>query len=111
MKGFINSGDLLTMAAPSNVTKDVPILIGTWFCIPTETVASGTLTSFVRRGKVRVPKGSGQAWSTIGAKVYWDDTNKNVTTTASGNSLIGGVAEAAASADTVGYVILNGITI
>lgn len=111
MKNFIADDCMFTAPAPANVTKDVPLLMGTLFVIPSSTQLSGELCSFVKRGKVKVPKVTSQAWATVGAKVYWDDTNKNVTTTSSGNSLIGAVAEAAGSADTVGYVLLNGTTI
>lgn len=111
MKGYINDGCVLTMTAPSNLTKDVPLLIGTLFGIPTHTTASGEQAALVIRGKVKVPKVAAQAWATIGAKVYWDDTAKNVTTVSTNNFLIGAVAEVAGSADTVGYVLLNGTTI
>ena len=49
-----------------------------------------------------------QAW-TVGAKVYWDDTNKRCTTVATDNTLIGVAVEAVASgaSDTIGRVRLN----
>lgn len=111
MKGEMTSGDRITMAAPANVTVGVPILFGTMFGIPESTQASGEQVSMRIKGMQKVPKVAAQAWATVGAKVYWDDTAKNVTTTASGNSLIGCVGKPALSADTVGYVVLNGITI
>ena len=109
-KHYQSSGNPWTVLAPANVTVDVPLLIGSVFAIPTETVASGKLTAFTRSGQVTVPKATGEAW-TAGAKVYWDDTAKKVTTTSSGNSLIGAAAVLAASGDTVGFVLLNGTTI
>lgn len=49
-----------------------------------------------------------QAWS-VGAKVYWDDTNKRTTTVSTDNTLIGVAVEAVASgaSDTIGRVRLN----
>lgn len=51
--------------------------------------------------KVEYTKETGQAW-TPGDKVYWDDTNKRLTKTATANTLCGYAAEEAASADTTG---------
>lgn len=53
-----------------------------------------------------VPKATGQVW-TGGAKVYWNNTAKNFTTTASGNTLCGRVITPAASADDRGQIQLN----
>ena len=39
-------------------------------------------------GVVEIAKAGTQAWS-VGAKVYWDDTNKQATNVATGNTLIG----------------------
>lgn len=43
---------------------------------------------------------------TVGQKVYWDDTNKKLTTTASGNKRIGTVLEAADAAAETARVLL-----
>lgn len=114
MKGDIGSGDRLTMAAPANVTVGVPLLVGTLFCIPESTQLSGEQVSMRIRGICKVPKAASQAW-TVGAKVYWDDTAKVLTTTAAANYLVGAAAKVAASAASgdgiIGYVALNGITV
>ena len=49
-----------------------------------------------------------QAW-TVGALVYWDDTNKRCTTVATANLLIGVAAAAVAGSpgNTIGRVRLN----
>ena len=55
-----------------------------------------------------ITKIGSQAW-TVGARVYWDDTNKRCTTVATDNTLIGVAVEAVASgaSDTIGRVRLN----
>jgi predicted RecA/RadA family phage recombinase len=53
-----------------------------------------------------VDKAAGQAWAG-GAKIYWNNTAKNFTTTASGNTLCGRVIKPAASDDTRGHIQLN----
>ena len=59
-------------------------------------------------GVFDITKVGSQAW-TVGAKVYWDDTNKRCTTVATDNTLIGVAVEAVASgaSDTIGRVRLN----
>ncbi|MEP5730352.1 MAG: capsid cement protein [Sulfitobacter sp.] len=54
-------------------------------------------------------KTGSQAWADIGAKIYWDDTNKRCTTGASGNKLIGVALEVvgATASETVGQVRLG----
>ena len=56
------------------------------------------------------PRDAGDAAWTAGAKVYWDASNNYFTTTASGNTLAGIAAKAAASADTEADVIFLTIT-
>ena len=59
-------------------------------------------------GVFDITKVGSQAW-TVGAKIYWDDTNKRCTTVATDNTLIGVAVEAVASgaSDTIGRVRLN----
>lgn len=112
MKGARSSGAVLTITCPSGgMTVGVGYLVGTMFGVANSTQLAGEQIAVQLEGKLRLAKATGQAWATVGAKIYWDDTAKNLTTTASGNSLVGAVGELAASGDVVGYVVLNGITI
>lgn len=67
--------------------------------------AAGDIAVVALEGVFTVAKASGAV--TIGAKVYWDNTNKNVTTTASGNTAMGFAYAAAADADTTIDVLLS----
>lgn len=60
-------------------------------------------------GAYRLPKTASQAW-TWGQRVYWDGTNRVVTGTATGNTLIGVAIEdvAGGAGDVEGLVRLNG---
>ncbi len=51
-------------------------------------------------------KAAGQAWAG-GAKVYWDDSAKEFTTTSTANTLAGRIVRDADSADTRGQVSLT----
>ncbi|KAF0124703.1 MAG: hypothetical protein FD152_2940 [Xanthobacteraceae bacterium] len=85
MKNYVQPGNTITLTAPY-------------------AVASGDALV----GVFDITKVGSQAW-TVGAKVYWDDTNKRCTTVATDNTLIGVAVEAVASGagDTIGRVRLN----
>lgn len=107
MKNYVNQGVNLTIAAPYDRSSGEGALVGTIFGVAQEDVTSGNDVVLVRRGVFELAKVSAQAW-TLGAKLYWDDTAKNCTTTASGNTLIGAAAAAAANPSSTGTVLLDG---
>ena len=75
--------------------------------MPMNTAAANEENVFVyRANKVRAPKAAAQAWVALGP-IYWDDTAKNFTTTATSNTLAGRIAADAASADTEGVIDLD----
>lgn len=107
MKTAIQDGEVLTLAAPYDVASGAGALVGTIFGVAQVTAASGADVPLVRRGVFTLAKATGAAW-TLGAKLYWDNTNKVCTTTATSNTLIGAAAAAAASGDATGSVLLDG---
>jgi predicted RecA/RadA family phage recombinase len=56
----------------------------------------------------KVAKVSAQAW-TEGLKIYWDNTAKLFTSTASTNPLVGFATRVAANPTATGYVRLDGV--
>lgn len=68
--------------------------------------AAGDIAVVALEGVFTITKASSGAIA-IGAKVYWDNTNKNVTSTSSGNTAIGFAYAAAADGDTVIDVLLS----
>lgn len=107
MKNAQKRAYVVTVTAPSAVSADQGVLVGSLFGVAVSSAASGEQVEIARVGQFLLAKESGQAW-TQGAKIYWDNTNKRCTTTATGNTLVGVAAAAAASADTTGVVILDG---
>jgi predicted RecA/RadA family phage recombinase len=109
MRTFVAPGDTVTVTASRTAAMDQGMLVGTGiFGITQQPATSGQPVALRRTGLfVGVPKATGQAW-TLGNIVYWDNTNFVFTTTASGNTLRGSIAAAAASGDTVGSVLLDG---
>lgn len=107
MKNFVQNGDVVTVPAPYDRLSGEGALIGGLFGVAQADVSSGDTAALVTRGVFTLPKTSAQAW-TVGAAIYWDDTNKVCTTTASGNTLVGKALAVAANPSATGTVRLNG---
>jgi len=108
----IQHGRVLDAVAPAGgVVSNTPYKLGSLFGIAAETVPAGSLFAYERSGVFgSQPKAAGAAW-VFGDILYWDDTAKNYTKTATNNMRVGYAAAAAASADTVGAVVLGVDTI
>lgn len=107
MKNYIQDGDTITVIAAADVASGVGHLVGSIFGIAVVTAVSGDPVSLKRTGVVEHAKTSAQAW-TQGVKIYWDNSNKVFTSSASGNTLVGMAAEAAANPSDTGKVLLTG---
>jgi len=107
MKNFIQPGHQIPVPAPANVSSGQGVLVGSLFGVAVHDAASGANVEISLTGAYRMTKASGSAW-TVGARLYWDDTAKAVTATASTNKLIGVAIAAADSAATIGSVLLTG---
>jgi predicted RecA/RadA family phage recombinase len=113
MRNFIQPGHTVTVTAPSGgILSGAGLLTGALFGIAATTAAAGEEVEVDTVGVFDLPKAASQAW-TVGQKVYWDDTAKVCTTTATSNSLIGlaMVAVGAGADETMGRVRLNGISV
>ena len=106
MKNSIQEGEALALAAPYAVASGGGALIGSIFGVAVTALANAEVGTFQLCGVYTLPKATGAA--TVGAKAYWDNTNKNVTATAGSNTLIGVFVAAYASGDTLANVRLNG---
>lgn len=109
MKNFIDSGETPTLAAPYDRLSGEGALIGSLFGVAVKDVLSGADGVFCTEGVFTLKKTSAQAW-TVGVKLYWDNTAKEVTTAAAAgaNMLIGVALEVAANPSSTGVVRLNG---
>ncbi len=105
MKNFVQDGDLVTLAAPYIVASGAGALVGSLFGVATHDAASGADVTLALGGVYNLAKVSAQAW-TVGAKVYWDNAAKNVTTTASGNTYIGFATVVADNPSATGRVLV-----
>ena len=109
MKNYIQPGHTITLTAPAAVTSGSGLLVGAIFGIAAHDAASGEPVETLTVGVIDINKVGSQAWA-VGDKIYWDNTNKRTTKTATDNTLIGvalGVVGSGAD-ETTGRVRLNG---
>ena len=107
MKNYVQDAETIEVPAPYDVASGGGFLVGALFAIALVAAATGELVRGKRRGAYTLPKATGTAWA-IGDKLYWDNTNKVLTKTASGNTLVGAALAVAASGDTSGIALLTG---
>lgn len=111
MKNFIQPGNAIDIVVPAGgVVSGRPFIAGSLVGISAVTAAEGGDATIHTEGVYELPKVSAQAW-TLGAKVYWDATNSNCTTTSSGNALLGFAARPAANPSAMGVVKLGAMTV
>ncbi|MEC7258400.1 MAG: DUF2190 family protein [Pseudomonadota bacterium] len=108
MKNYVQPGNTVTLTAPYAVTSGDGLLVGSIFGVASRDAALNDPVETALTGVFDLTKVGSQAW-TVGAKVYWDDTNKRTTSVATSNTLIGVATEAVAGGadDTIGRVRLN----
>ncbi|MBK68019.1 MAG: hypothetical protein CMP22_07820 [Rickettsiales bacterium] len=104
----IQDGNVLDLTAPSGgVVSGTPVLIGTILCVPVTSADEGDVFAADVVGVYEIAKATGAL--TEGAKVYWDNSAKKVTATASGNTLVGVAVEGVASGAETVKVRLDGV--
>ena len=108
MKNFVQPGNVMTFTGLTggHLSGDL-VIVGAAFGISAYNVAEGAEGELAMGGVYKLPKATGAI--TEFAAVYWDNTAKKVTTTASGNTKIGVAAKAVLSAATEVEVRLNDV--
>jgi predicted RecA/RadA family phage recombinase len=109
MQNYVQPGDTLTLLAPYTVASGAGLLVGSIFGVASADAASGAEVETQMTGVFDLPKVASQAW-TVGVRVYWDDTNKWLTSTASTHKLVGVAVAAVGSGagEITGRVRLTG---
>jgi predicted RecA/RadA family phage recombinase len=107
MRNFRQPGDVISVPAPYILTSGQGALVGALFGVAVFDAALSAPVELRVDGVVELTKATGEAW-TVGAAIFWDNTNRRTTTTPTGNTRIGVATVAALAAATVGTVRLNG---
>lgn len=107
MKNLVmQSARNITVNAPYDVAGGDGCLVGSLFGIASTTVVSGKPVAIDTGGAYAIKKTAAQTF-TVGAKVYWDNTAKSVTSVSTDNTLIGVAIKAAAGGDATATVKLG----
>ena len=106
-KNYVQSGAVLTLTAPYDVASGAGALVGSIFGVAAAAYASGAEGEFSTTGVFDLKKTSALAVS-VGDKLYWANTAKEVNKTSSGNTLVGVAVSAVASPSATVNVRLNG---
>lgn len=111
MKNYVQRGDTVTFTAPTGgAASGIPVVIGSLCLIPICDVEEGEEGDGDVMGVFELPKASTDA-PTQFQKAYWDATNGVVTTTDSGNTLIGVFMDALEAGTETAAVRLNGVSV
>lgn len=103
---FKQPGEVIDYPATAAVASGDVLVIGTRIAVALNAIAAGVTGSAAVTGVHTLPKLSTDA-VTQGAVLYWDATNKRLTTTASGNTLAGYAFNAAAAGVAVVDIKIN----
>lgn len=109
MKNFIQTGDIVTVTAPANVSAGELVAVGGLVGVAVTDALSGAPVEIKTTGTFELAKTSAQAWASVGLTIYRDASTGLATTTASTNPPIGVNLAVAANPSATGTVRLNGV--
>lgn len=109
MKNFTQTGDIVTVTAPANVSAGELVAVGGLVGVAVTDALSGAPVEIKTSGVFELAKTSAQAWASVGLTIYRDASTGLATTTASTNPPIGVNLAVAANPSATGTVRLNGV--
>ena len=110
MKNFRHKGDTCTLVAPYAVASGAGFQVGSLFAVANTDAAQAAPVEGSMVGVFTLPKSNAANTDFVaGTKLYWDNTAKLVTKTASTNMLIGAALGDALATDVTCAVRLNGV--
>lgn len=107
MKNAVSSGNVIPHTPTAAVSSGAVVLIGTKIGVAVADIAANATGSLQVVGEFQVAKLSTDAVAQ-GAALYWDNTSKRLTTTASGNTYAGFATQAAGAGTSVVNIKING---
>lgn len=108
MKNFIQPGNVIMLPAPYNLTSGQGVLVGAVFGVAANDALQGTPVEAVRDGVFALGAVAADTLAT-GDKVYWDNTAKRITKTATNNVLVGAAVAPKSGTETSATVLLDGV--
>lgn len=107
-RNYVQPGETVTVTAPYAVASGGGIKVGALIGIALADAAQGAPVEVRRVGVFDTARATGEAWVAWTTRLFWDDTNRRLTSTATGNTLVGVAAQSQAAADPVGRALLTG---
>jgi predicted RecA/RadA family phage recombinase len=107
MRNYIQPGDSITVTAAAIAASGEGVKMGNLFGVASGDAAMDDKLVLTTTGVFELPKVAANTFA-VGAIVYWDDTAKVVTSTASGNTRIGLAVSAAGNPSASVRVRLDG---
>ena len=109
MQNYILKGDVITVAAPAGgIASGEAAIIGNIFGIAAYSADVGEPVELATTGVYQLPKATA-AVLTVGARVAWDNTAKNINAPGAGRFPVGVATEAAGNGITSVAVRLDGV--
>ena len=109
MKNHIQKGDIITVPAPAGgIASGEGAIIGNIFGVAAYSAAEGDPLELATTGVYKLPKATA-AVLTVGARVAWDNTAKNINVPGAGRFPVGVATEAAGNGVTSVAVRLDGV--
>ncbi|POF63555.1 hypothetical protein CFR73_09580 [Novacetimonas maltaceti] len=106
MRNFIQPGRIITIPAPVDTASSDLVVIGSLVGVACGDAAAGSDLDIERNAVFGLPKNGTDTFA-VGDSCYFDATNKLVTSTATGNTLVGTVVQDAAATDAVVSVLIR----
>lgn len=107
MKNFVQDGAVVSALAPYALTSGQMALVGQLLGVAVADAANGAAVELQTVGVFEITALSTDTGA-VGALIYWDNTNRRLTTTATSNELVGCLLRAKANGETTALVRLNG---
>ena len=109
MQNYIQNGQVITVAAPAGgVTSGEGLIVGNIFGVAAYSAAEGDPLELATTGVYKLPKATA-AVLTVGARVAWDNTAKNINVPGTGRFPVGIATEASGNGVTGVAVRLDGV--
>lgn len=106
MKNRVQDGQTITLIPAAAVASGGALLAGAMLAVAITAVAENTPGEFLAEGVYELPKASADIVA-AGDQLYWDDTAKELTTTATDNTPAGKAWAAAGNGETLVSVKIN----
>lgn len=109
MKNYIQNGHVITAAAPTGgIASGEGLIVGSIFGVAAYSAADGEPVELATTGVYKLPKATA-AVLTVGARVAWDNTAKNINVPGAGRFPVGVATEAAGNGISSVAVRLDGV--